>query len=222
MFYKFWCSVRSLTPAPQSTPFVTSCAYMPLTFKAVYPVYTTLTGMFHVCSLLKFFGIANLFRWHIFLFSLYNELRRKSALCFLNIFSVRGRVWGRTTPYVLQLDPICFYVFHGKHRWFGNSEINTSLASPCMWMAREQALSSLERFNVIWLTGMSTSEQYPPNPGNRQSSLSLSVLPQETEAKRSRHRQATQPPASSFPHYLFWTSSHRMVIQAPPKDSHKQ
>lgn len=66
------------------------------------------------------------------LFSLYNDLWRKSAFCFLNIFSVRGRVWGRTKPYVLRLDPICFYVFHVKHRWFGNSETNTSLASPCM------------------------------------------------------------------------------------------
>lgn len=102
--------VGSLTPAPQSTPFVTSWAYMPLTFKAVYPINTILIGMFHVCSLLEYFGIASLLDGTSSSFSLYNELWRKSAFCFLNIFSVRGRVWGRTKPYVLCLDPICFYV----------------------------------------------------------------------------------------------------------------
>lgn len=155
-------------------------------------------------------------------FSLYNELWRKSAFCFLNIFSVRGRVWGRTKPYVLCLDPICFYVscktqmvweWWDKH-FIGLSMYVNDLGASLIFIGEVQRhLVNRDR------APLSNTHQ---NPGNRQSSLSLSVLPQETEAKRSRHRQAIQSPASSFPQYLFWTSSHRMVTQAPPKDSHKQ
>lgn len=68
-----------------------------------------------------------------------------------------------------------------------------------MWITREQVLSSWEMFNFIWLTERErvTLSTTPNNLGNRQSSLSTSALPQETEVKKERI-QANHP-ASSLP-----------------------